>query len=109
MNKKIVYSLIFLGLFAVTGYAFAQTQLENPLSVDTFEGLFARITTVVGQILMAVGALMITISGLLFMTSAGKPEKINTAKAALVYAILGIVIGGLATGIANLIISTLKS
>lgn len=109
MNKKVVYFLLIFGLLAVAGSSFAQVRLDNPLpGVDNFSTLLSRIAGVVGQILMALGALMIVFSGFLFMTSSGKPEKISTAKTALLYAILGIVIGGLASAIANLIVSAMR-
>jgi NAD/NADP transhydrogenase beta subunit len=46
---------------------------------------------------------MIIVAGIFYLTSAGNPQRIETAKKALIYAIAGIAIGLAATAIVNII------
>jgi len=46
---------------------------------------------------------MIIVAGIFYATSAGNPEGVNKAKAALTYAVIGIVIGLAASGIVVII------
>ena len=100
----IVFSFVTVQLVSAQGSVI----IPNPISAGDFEGLLMDIAAGVGTIIVSLGALMIIISGFLFMTSAGNPEKLKTAKTAFGYAIIGIIIGGLATGIVNLIEDTLR-
>lgn len=98
MNKKIISLAILTGLFCCASLAVAVTgcptgQICNPLSKDTFEGLLEDIAANIGIFIAALGTIMIVVSGILYLLSAGSPEKIGTAKKALIYAIMGIAIG----------------
>lgn len=78
--------------------------LTNPLgNIKTFQQLLARIAAGVGQLITALGAVMIVVSGILYLLSAGSPEKLATARKAFMYAIMGIVIGLAATAIVSVI------
>jgi uncharacterized protein YqgC (DUF456 family) len=48
---------------------------------------------VVGTFIASVGTIMLVISGIYYVTSAGSQERMGTAKKALVYAIIGMVVG----------------
>jgi hypothetical protein len=101
MNKKIIYSVIFLSLFCLVSFALADSvSITNPLSgVNNFNDLLTKIATAVGELIATLGTIMLIVSGILYLTSAGSPEKIGAAKKALIYAIAGIVIGLAATAI----------
>ncbi len=80
--------------------------IPNPLRYDTFgklllEGIIPAVAGLVG----ALSVIMIIVAGILFLTSAGNPERITTAKKALIYAIAGIVIAL----IAGTIVLTIES
>ncbi len=112
MKKRIVNVLVFIGLFCLASFALAQVKLSDPLGIgDNPNGvkiLLNKIATGVGEILVALGTLMIIISAYLFMTSAGSPEKIKTAKTALIYAVIGILVGALAGPIVNSVLLILS-
>jgi len=107
MKKVYIFSIFFLSLFCLTSFAFAQvTQvtIDNPLGTTTFNGLLTdKIIPGVVGIIAALSTIMITIAGILYLTSAGSPERINTAKKALTYAIIGLVIAIAAGSIAAII------
>ena len=102
MNKKIAYILASLGLLSLSSVALAQS-IPNFLGTDSFCGLLTQIAMGVGEIVGSLGTLMVIIAGIYFLISAGSPERMNTAKKALLYAIIGIVIGLAAVAIVTTI------
>jgi len=54
-------------------------------------------------ILLAVAVIFIILAAYDFVTSAGNPEKVETAKSKVIYALIGLVVAILAKGIVNLI------
>ena len=90
-NKKITSAIIFISLFCLA--SFSSAQIQNPLAAYSFGELLAQIALKVGELVAMLGGIMVIIAGILYLTSAGSPERINTAKKALTYAIIGIAIG----------------
>lgn len=84
----------------------AQVTIPNPLKYNNFgQLLLDGIIPAVAGLIGALSVIMIIVAGILFLTSAGSPERIGTAKKALAYAIIGIVI----TLISGAIVVTIKS
>jgi len=107
MNKrKITVFIIFISLFCLASFSYAQN-IVNPLKVDTFDDLFANIIKTVGKLIAGVGTIMLIVAGILYVTSAGSPERIGKAKTALIYAVAGMAIGLAADGIVELIKSAI--
>lgn len=102
MNKKIVCLVAFVDLFCTAHFAFGQG-ITNPIGAGTFRELLTQIAGAVGTLVASLGIVMIIVAGILYLTSAGSPERIGTAKKALIYAIVGIAIGLAATAIVNII------
>lgn len=67
--------------------------IPNPLAANSFGELLLQIADGVGILIGSLGAIMIIVAGILYLTSAGNPERMTTAKKALFYAIAGIAIG----------------
>ena len=111
MNKKIVSASIFVSLLCSASLALADTaQIINPLKnggVNNFCDLLTKIAGQVGTVIASLGVIMIIVSGILYLTSAGSPEKIKTAKTALIYAIVGIAIGIAAVAIKDIVLSVM--
>lgn len=104
MNKVFILLLAFVILFGLAGLVLAQIEITNPLSVRNFPELLTRIAWYVGSLIAVLGTIMIIVSGILFLTSAGSPERMTKAKTALIYAIAGIAIGLAATAISTVIL-----
>lgn len=108
MNKKIVSVIIFSSLFCLVNFAMATT-IPNPLGdTSSFPLLLGRIAIGVGNLIASLGVIMIIVAGILYLTSAGSPERTNTAKKALIYAIVGIAIGISANVIVSIIFGVLS-
>ena len=65
--------------------------------------LVNRILTPVWQIFIGLAVLMIIVAGILFLTANGQPEKITTARTALLWGIMGIAVGVLAFSITTIV------
>ncbi len=92
MNKKIVFIIVFVIFLTVANYTIA-VELKNPLGdTDTLCELLTLITNAVAGLVGAISVIMITVAGIMYLLSAGNPEKINSAKKAFIYAIIGMAI-----------------
>jgi len=94
-NKKTLGIIMLVGLFFFTGMAFAadSATITDPLGVGSFDALLGNIVKAVGTIIGGIGTIMFIVSGIMFLASAGNPQKMQTAKTALIYAIIGMVVG----------------
>ena len=105
MNKKIAFLTISLVLFCLADLAFG-VEITNPLAqggVTNFSQLLMKIADAVGTLIATLGTIMLIVAGILYLTSAGSPERITKAKTALIYAIAGIAIGLAASAIVSII------
>ncbi|KKP41927.1 MAG: hypothetical protein UR46_C0034G0014 [Parcubacteria group bacterium GW2011_GWA1_33_6] len=57
--------------------------------IQDFPALIAQITNYISLVIGSLAILMFVISGIMFITSAGSPEKIRRAKDIAVYALIG--------------------
>jgi hypothetical protein len=106
INKRFIYLAAFVSILTIAGSATA-VEITNPLAVNSIPELLIRIASYVGSFVAVLGTIMIIISGILFLLSAGSPEKINTAKKALAFAIIGIAVGLSATVISGMILNVI--
>jgi hypothetical protein len=109
IKKGFIHLIIFVSILTISSSVMAVT-IDNPLAgggVNSFPQLLTKIAQAVGTLIASLGTIMIIISGILYLTSAGSPEKINKAKTALGYAIVGIAIGLAATAISTTILNVI--
>lgn len=106
--KKIILN-IFLSIIllsvAVSVYA---VEITNPLAgggVTSFATLLTKISEGIAGLVGSISVIMIIISGMMYLLSAGDPTKTGNAKKAFQYAIIGIIL----TIIALPIIETIKT
>ncbi len=86
-------------VFVFAAHPVAAITVNNPLRFATFCGLINAVAAAIFWIALSLGIVVIVYAGFLFMTSEGSPAKIQQAKNALLYAIIGIVVGVTARGI----------
>jgi hypothetical protein len=91
--KKLAYAAASLSLAApiVCG---AQFQKPSGTNLPD-QGIFAIITNIMNWLLLAVGVIGVigfAIAGILYLTAAGDDTRIGTAKNAMMYSILGVVV-----------------
>ena len=103
-KNTITYAVLGL-VFVVLAYAITQFVVQ---SVDGSSWEKLR-DSVINTLIYAVGiisTIMIIVSGIRYMTSAGDPAKITGAKNGILYAVIGLVIAILAYAIVNFVIGS---
>jgi len=67
--------------------------------MNDIDTIFTNSTALAWQILFAAVTIMFIYSGIMFATATGDPSKITAAKRALVFAIIGLIVGVIAFSI----------
>ena len=92
MKKTLPIITIFsIILVAVPIVVFAIV-IENPLKSDSIEEIIKDITGLLKILAISVGTIMIIISGIQYLTSAGNEEKTSKAKKTMLWTIVGVAI-----------------
>ena len=118
MNKKIIglLSLILIGGLFLAPVVLA-TSTDSGLSKDGKIGqqypqdytsdqalqILPRLVGYVYGFFLVIVVLMIIISGYMFVTAGGSPEKVTTARNVLMYALIGLAVAVLAKGLIALV------
>ncbi|MFH1841308.1 MAG: TrbC/VirB2 family protein [Candidatus Nealsonbacteria bacterium] len=100
--KKTIFLIITLLLVAVSVNA---AEIENPLKAKEFEEILNTIINFIFAIGLAVTPVIFIIAGFLFVTSGGNPNRLDTAKKMILYAVIGLLVILLAKGL----VAVLKS
>ena len=69
-----------------------QVKIENPTTSKSLWSLIDKVINFVFYISIPIAALMIVVSAYYFLTSAGEPAKVQTAKDVIMYALIGLVV-----------------
>lgn len=70
----------------------AIVEIKNPLKSEKIEDIIAAITELVKNVAISLGTIMIIISGIQYLTSAGNEERVTRAKKTMFYTIIGVAI-----------------
>ena len=83
--------------------------IENPLTggVENVQDLIAKISSFAFQMALALAPVMFIIAGFLFITSAGDPNRVKTAKNLFWYTVVGLVVVLMATSFYHILKSIL--
>jgi hypothetical protein len=71
----------------------SSTEFANPLKYSTVEGFLGNVLTVGRQIIVTLAIIFMVIGALMYVTSAGNPDMIKKAKAAINGALIGLALG----------------
>lgn len=77
--------------------------IKDPLQGRKAEDIITSITTLLRTLSIGIGTIMIIISGLMYITSAGSQERIEKAKKTMFYTVIGTAIVILASFIIELV------
>lgn len=94
MWKSLAFVFIFtvVGVLFLTGSVEAIITIPNPLEATTVEALVEGIIDFIRILAFAITPLLIILAGFYFITSAGDPNKVQTAKNIIKYTVIGLVI-----------------
>ena len=76
-------------------------------SVKTEADVTQAILTVMYWVIIVLSVIMIIVGGLMYVLSAGDPGKVSKAKTTIMVAVIGLIIGILASAIVNFVIDSL--
>ena len=82
-------------------------EIENPLKYGTFEAIVGAISKFLFNIGLALASVMLVIAGFMYVTSAGDPNRVGTAKKLVLYTLIGLAIILLASGLIKVLESIL--
>lgn len=99
MDKKILLFLILLGVLILPGYpsGFVSAQLvlyaNGAPPVSNLYILVDNIEKAVGFVFGGIAVVCFVLAGVLFLTGQGEPEKIKTARSAVIWGVAGVIVG----------------
>ena len=96
MDKKTSF-LTILGILVLPSSAFAQ--LHSYGAAVTPTDFIHNLELAIGLIFGAIVVVCFVISGILFLTAQGDPEKLKIARSSVIWGIVGVVVGILAFSI----------
>ena len=88
--SKLLILLLIISFFLP--YSVEGVTIENPLKAKTFWELIDNIINFIFYLAIAIAPIMFIIAGFYFITAAGDPEKINTAKKMILWTLVGLLI-----------------
>lgn len=112
-NKLIIFVSCLLISFCAIDIANAQWDLADidfvalGLSSDTPIQIIERLTNWLAGIVIAIGILAIIWAGINYVSSGGDAEQATTAKKIVKYALLGIIVAGVAWALVNVFVTTI--
>ena len=117
MKKSFLMIIIFTAVFLLPLLVMAQTSpspgttvtIPNPLGTDSIPEVIGRIIDFLLKVAVPLATLVVLYAGFLFLTAGGDTEKINQAKKALLWAVIGVVVLMMARGVIEVIKSILIS
>ena len=112
-NNFIIFP-VFVSCLVISFYAvnIANAQWALPLntfnlSTDTPIQIIERLTNWLAGIVIAIGILAIIWAGITYVSSGGDVEQATTAKKIVKYALLGIIVAGIAWALVNVFVNTI--
>lgn len=115
MNKKLIASffltaLLLMPVLVMPAVTFALTEPTVPGEINTTNGIWGIVEAVlsfVWPLFIGFAIIMLLVAGFLFLAANGDPGKVGTARMAVLWAIVGIVVGILAFSIPFLVQDTI--
>ncbi|MDD5639918.1 MAG: pilin [Candidatus Pacebacteria bacterium] len=114
MTKKVIIAFFFsiiissAGIISKTLAASSSAVISNPLSVDTLPSLLCIIFDGLVYLGGPVLGLVILLAGISWLTSMGDPAKVKTAKSAITFAVIGLIVVLSSKAIYSFIIDALE-
>ena len=109
-DKLIIFVSCLAISFCAINVASAQWALPAnvfSLSEDTPLEIIERLTNWLAGIVIAIGILAIIWAGINYVSSGGDAEQATTAKKIIKYALLGIIVAGIAWALVNVFVTTI--
>jgi len=86
------YLSLFLLIAVLIPLTVQGVTIENPLRAQSFWDLIDKLIDFIFYLAIAVAPIMFIVAGFYFITAAGDPEKVNTAKKMILWVLIGLLI-----------------
>jgi len=112
--KKKICQIFLIGVFLLGSASVAlaadcpEGQICNPLKYGNFEDLVNAIIGFLIRIGTPIAAIMFVIAGIVFVTSAGDPGRVRTARSIMIYTAVGLAVILVASGLIKVLQSLLQ-
>jgi hypothetical protein len=90
---------------SATDSVVCQTQGNSTDPISGPKGILVRATNIVAYIAGIAGVLFIVFAGIKYTTSQGDPQEVSKAKQSIIYALIGLLVVGLARQIINFVLT----
>ena len=109
-NKQKKHFLILLSVLVFTVCPLSLTfgQITGPASPFTIDSIIIGAVDTAWVIFAGLGVICFILAGIIFLTAQGAPEKLKTAKAAVLWGTAGILVGILGFSAVTLISNIMK-
>ncbi|MDP2735293.1 MAG: hypothetical protein Q8P12_03735 [bacterium] len=107
--KRYILPVVLLALFLGAGFAAAQLEPlpEGPQDAEAVLAIIVVVTNWVFAIFLSIAVIFLIWGAFEFVTGTGDPQKIDSAKKRLLYAVIGIGLALLANGVDDVLRSIL--
>ena len=106
MNKKNLFFIVILGILTAPLVGFAQLEpygVGGGPQVTNWHNIFNAATLAAGALFGCIAVIMFVAAGILFLTAQGAPEKLKEARAAVLWGVVGVVVGIIAFTIIRIV------
>jgi hypothetical protein len=94
MNKKVLSSVILgILIFPLAGSAQLEQYGTGAPPISDWHNIVTGIEEATGLIFGAIAVICFVIAGVLFLTAQGAPEKLKEAKSAVIWGVVGVIVG----------------
>lgn len=106
-RKNITYSLVGL-VIIILAYAITNFLTSNITHTGSLQGVAGDITTAAFFAVGILAVIMIIVSGLRYVTSAGNAQRASSARNSLVYSLVGLVVAMVAYALVSFVVTAIK-
>ncbi len=107
MSKKYLSALILLGVLTISVAPFVASAdmwtVPTAGKVTDIKTIMTAIFTPLWQLFAGIAVIMFVVAGVLFLTSMGDPGKLATARNAVIWGVVGIVVAVIAFSIVTIV------
>lgn len=107
--KKLFFSLILISVLILPAISRGGDDIIPDVPKTSIADTMDKVGNILFYMLMIGAFVCILISAFQFLTAAGDPEKVGTARNYIIYALIAIVVGVLAKGIVSFVVKGLIS
>ena len=110
--KKITLSSVVTAIMAFPVIAFAQMETTAPGgpggTIGSLQQIIHDVENAAGLVFGALAVILFIFAGIRFLTAGGEPEKVQTARGAFMWGIVGVVVGIIAFSIIAIVGSIIR-